>query len=106
MFDSVVQLSQLALPHLAKTKGCVINVSSVASQRTTANSAFYGSLKAALDVWTKARAKTFGDLGVRMNCLKWVLFAKFLPLTKVVPFRSVNPKPGHQYKPKLSCFRK
>lgn len=68
-FRSVVQLSQLALPHLAKTKGCVINVSSVASQRTTANAAFYGSFKAALDVWTKARAKTFGDLGVRMNCI-------------------------------------
>lgn len=74
--NSVVQLAQLALPYLAKTKGCVINVSSMASERTTANSAFYGSLKSALDVWTKARAKTFGDLGVRMNCLKFVLFAK------------------------------
>jgi NAD(P)-dependent dehydrogenase (short-subunit alcohol dehydrogenase family) len=67
-------MCQLALPHLAKTRGSIVNVSSVAGIRTSPNSAFYGSIKAALDAYTKCRAKTFGDAGVRMNGIKFVVF--------------------------------
>jgi len=68
-YRSVVQLSQLAFPYLSTTKGNIVNVSSVAAFRTSPNSAFYGSIKAALDTWTKARSNTFGASGVRINCL-------------------------------------
>jgi len=68
-YRSVVQLTQLALPHLSLTKGSIVNVSSMASIRMSAVGAFYGSIKAALDAWTKTMSYSYAQIGVRINCV-------------------------------------
>ena len=67
--SSVAQLSLLALPHLKKTKGNVLNISSVGSVRITPPFLFYASLKAALDHWSRGFAQ-MGAPEVRVNTLK------------------------------------
>ncbi|XP_046916673.2 putative oxidoreductase MexAM1_META1p0182 [Dermatophagoides farinae] len=62
-----VQLIQLAVPHLEKTKGNIINISSIAS--LTAFSLLYGSSKAALDMITKTSAQELGPKGIRVNSI-------------------------------------
>jgi len=61
---SVVAMCTLALPHLQKTKGSIINISSVAA---LVPSGFYGMSKAALDHYTKSLAGEVGPMGVRVN---------------------------------------
>ena len=56
-----------SIPHLEKTKGNVVNVSSIAGQKTYPTLPYYGALKAALDHWTKNMAALFGPKGVRFN---------------------------------------
>jgi len=68
----VVEMTQLALPHLEKTKGNIINVSSVGAVKVFQDFAFYTSLKAALDHFTRNYAALYGEKGVRINCLKYV----------------------------------
>jgi meso-butanediol dehydrogenase/(S,S)-butanediol dehydrogenase/diacetyl reductase len=57
---------------LAKTGGNIVNVSSIAALRSSGDFVFYGSVKAALDMYTKGRAQTFGAQGVRINGIKSV----------------------------------
>lgn len=67
---SVIQLTRMALPYLAKSKGNVVTVSSCLSVRQgLAN--YYSSLKAALDHWNRGMAQTWGPKGVRFNCIKY-----------------------------------
>ncbi|XP_030378162.1 uncharacterized protein LOC115626821 [Scaptodrosophila lebanonensis] len=63
----VVLLTQAALPELLKTKGAVVNVSSVAGLRPFAGALSYGVSKAALDQFTKITAMELAPLGVRVN---------------------------------------
>jgi NAD(P)-dependent dehydrogenase (short-subunit alcohol dehydrogenase family) len=70
-------MCQLALPHLAETRGTIVNVSSTTALRCAGEFVFYGSVKAALDLYTRFRAKTFGEAGVRMNGIKFVFFWRF-----------------------------
>lgn len=53
---SVVILTKLAVPHLEKTKGNIVNVSSLAGLRAVENMMSYGMSKAALDQFTKCSA--------------------------------------------------
>jgi NAD(P)-dependent dehydrogenase (short-subunit alcohol dehydrogenase family) len=69
-FRSVVELTQLCLPELVKTKGCVVNISSIGSTRPHPQNTFYASLKAALDHFTRNYAVLYGPKGVRINSLK------------------------------------
>ncbi|KAL0867463.1 hypothetical protein ABMA27_008250 [Loxostege sticticalis] len=65
---AVVHVTMLAAPHLVKTKGNIVNVSSVAGQMQsipTANA--YSVSKAALDHFTRGSALELGALGVRVN---------------------------------------
>ncbi|KPM11822.1 dehydrogenase/reductase SDR family member 2-like protein [Sarcoptes scabiei] len=64
---SVLQLTTLAVPHLEKTKGNIINISSIAGIR--AWSVVYSSSKAALDMITKASAQELGPKGIRVNAI-------------------------------------
>ncbi|RWS27625.1 short-chain dehydrogenease/reductase-like protein, partial [Leptotrombidium deliense] len=62
-----VMLSKLVLPHLIETKGCIINISSTASQRPSIdNNLPYHLTKAGMDVLTKELAREFGSKGVRV----------------------------------------
>ncbi|CAD5223995.1 unnamed protein product [Bursaphelenchus okinawaensis] len=64
---SVYRLNELALPHLAKTKGNIVNISSVGGQRGQAVLVPYAMTKAALDHYTRSAAINFAEQGVRMN---------------------------------------
>lgn len=63
----VVLLTKAVLPHLLKTKGAVVNVSSCAGIRPFAGALSYGVSKAALDQFTKIVALEMAPQGVRVN---------------------------------------
>lgn len=64
---SVFHLTSLAVPHLIKTKGNVVNVSSVAGLRSFPGFLPYGLSKAALDQFTKCISLDLAPKGVRVN---------------------------------------
>ncbi|KAI1302394.1 Glucose 1-dehydrogenase [Halotydeus destructor] len=64
---AVVHLCHLALPHLEKTKGNIVNVSSVGGLRPWVNGLIYNSTKAALDMTTRCLALELGPKGIRIN---------------------------------------
>lgn len=66
---AVIQLTQLAVPHLEKTRGNIVNISSICSTCAYPALAFYGSLKAALDHMTRHDALMYGPKGIRVNAL-------------------------------------
>lgn len=63
---SIVVLTRLAVPHLEKTQGNVVNVSSIGGIMPV-KYAFYGISKAALDQFTKIAANEFGCKKIRVN---------------------------------------
>ncbi|XP_063385039.1 3-oxoacyl-[acyl-carrier-protein] reductase FabG-like [Cydia fagiglandana] len=66
---AVIQLTTLAAPFLAKTKGNIVNVSSIASILTSkypTGLPYYVS-KAALDHFTRCAALELASIGVRVN---------------------------------------
>lgn len=66
---SIVQLSKLAVPHLEKTKGNILNVSSIAGLRIRPNTFAYSVSKAAVDQLTKSAALDLAPKGVRVNAI-------------------------------------
>ncbi|XP_063224269.1 3-oxoacyl-[acyl-carrier-protein] reductase FabG-like isoform X2 [Bacillus rossius redtenbacheri] len=66
---SVFLLTQLAVPHLVKTKGNVVNVSSVAGLRSFPGIIAYNMSKAALDQMTRCAALELAAQGVRVNAV-------------------------------------
>ncbi|CAH0701944.1 unnamed protein product [Spodoptera exigua] len=68
---AVVVLTSLAAPHLAKTKGCVINTSSIFSTAFRYGSIFpsYCVSKAGVDAFTRVAALELASSGVRVNAV-------------------------------------
>ncbi|XP_026740307.1 uncharacterized protein LOC113502806 [Trichoplusia ni] len=66
---SVVVMTTLFAPHLIKTKGCIVNISSVASTDTRCGKAFPACCiaKTGLDSFTRLSALEFASSGVRVN---------------------------------------
>lgn len=64
---SVFYTSQKCVPHLAKTKGNIVNVSSVAGLRAFPNVLAYCVSKAAIDQLTRCSALELAPQGVRVN---------------------------------------
>lgn len=64
---SVIELSKLAVPHLEKTKGNIVNVSSICGLVPVYSSTFYSMSKAALDQFTKCSSNEFAKRGIRVN---------------------------------------
>lgn len=64
---SVVKLTKLAVPHLERTKGNVVNISSIAGLRPVANVLAYCISKSALDQFTKCVALELAPKGIRVN---------------------------------------
>ncbi|GBP65809.1 3-oxoacyl-[acyl-carrier-protein] reductase FabG [Eumeta japonica] len=62
-------LTMLATPHLIKTKGNIVNVSSVAGLRSFPNVLAYCMSKAALDQFTRCVALELASKGVRVNAV-------------------------------------
>lgn len=63
----LMQLTQLALPHLIATKGNILNVSSVCGIRQFKGFLTYCMSKSALDQFTKCTAIELAEQGVRVN---------------------------------------
>ncbi|CAJ0564296.1 unnamed protein product, partial [Mesorhabditis spiculigera] len=67
----VVYLCREATPHLEKTKGAIVNISSiVASDIQSANFPYYAMSKSALDSLTKSLALELIRKGIRVNGVK------------------------------------
>lgn len=64
---SVYHLTMLAVPHLVKTRGNIVNVSSVAGSRSFPNVLAYCTSKAAVDQLTRCTALELASKGVRVN---------------------------------------
>jgi NAD(P)-dependent dehydrogenase (short-subunit alcohol dehydrogenase family) len=58
-----------AFPWLAKTKGVIINNSSVAASKGMLGTSIYGASKAAIEAFTRATAIEFAHAGVRVNAV-------------------------------------
>ncbi|XP_011705826.1 PREDICTED: L-xylulose reductase-like, partial [Wasmannia auropunctata] len=63
------QLTKLAVPHLIKTKGNIVNVSSIAGLRAFPNILSYCMSKAAVDQFTRCIALELGPQQVRVNAV-------------------------------------
>ena len=66
---SVFHLMQLATPHLIKTKGNIVNISSVTGLRSFPGVLAYCVSKAGLDQLTRCAALELGPKGVRVNAV-------------------------------------
>ncbi|XP_037940876.1 2-(R)-hydroxypropyl-CoM dehydrogenase-like [Teleopsis dalmanni] len=66
---SMYQLCMLAAPELIKTKGCIVNISSVCGVRSFSNLVAYNISKSGVDQLTKSVALDLGLKGVRCNCV-------------------------------------
>ncbi|BFZ09320.1 hypothetical protein BsWGS_12360 [Bradybaena similaris] len=66
---SVFFLIQSAVPHLEKTKGNIINISSIATSVVIPTATTYSLTKAALDHLTRCLAVDLGSKGIRVNAV-------------------------------------
>jgi len=66
---SVFQLTQRCVPHLAETKGNIVNVSSVAGTRAFPGVLAYCVSKAATDQLTRCAALELAPKGIRVNAV-------------------------------------
>lgn len=66
---AVAILTSLAVPHLEKTKGNIVNVSSVAGLKAMKATLSYCVSKAALDQFTKCVALDLAPKGIRVNSI-------------------------------------
>jgi len=64
---SIYHLTMMAVPHLVKTKGNIVNVSSVNGTRSFPNVLAYCMSKAAVDQFTRCVALELAPKGVRVN---------------------------------------
>lgn len=66
---AVYHLTMLAVPHLIKTKGSIVNISSLAGLRSFPAALAYCTSKAALDHFTRCVALELGPKQVRVNAV-------------------------------------
>ncbi|CAG2122019.1 unnamed protein product, partial [Medioppia subpectinata] len=66
---SVVYLTHLSVKHLEKTKGNIINISSIMGLKPLNTGFLYCMSKCALDMFTKCLALELGPKGIRVNAI-------------------------------------
>ena len=66
---SVFLCSKYAIPHLKKTRGCVINISSMVGLVGQSNAGAYSATKGGIIAMTKGMALDFAPDGIRVNCI-------------------------------------
>lgn len=66
---AVYHLTMLAVPHLVKSKGNIVNLSSVAGNRSFPGILAYGMSKAAIDQFTRCTALELASKQVRVNAV-------------------------------------
>lgn len=72
---SVMLLTQHAIPHLEKTKGNVVNLSSALSLKPWGGFTSYSMTKIAIDTFTKCAAQSLASKRIRVNALNPVSLA-------------------------------
>ncbi|KAI6234170.1 hypothetical protein M3Y99_00832900 [Aphelenchoides fujianensis] len=78
-----VILTKLATPHLLKSKGSIVNVSSILANKPVFCGHYYSASKAALEHFTKTAALDLALQGVRVNCVSLgVMNTPFLGATR------------------------
>lgn len=65
-----MMLTGLAKPYLAMTKGCVLFVGSVHTQRAFPGASPYAATKGALETLTGVLAAELGPIGIRVGCVR------------------------------------
>lgn len=66
---AAILVSQAALPQLARARGAVVNITSVAGVNPQMQAGLYGPTKAALAHFTRQAAVEWAPLGVRVNAV-------------------------------------
>ncbi|CAJ0578130.1 unnamed protein product, partial [Mesorhabditis spiculigera] len=66
---SLISVTKISLPHIIKSKGTVVNVSSVAGTSAFPGVTYYCISKAAVDQFTKCLALELASEGVRVNAV-------------------------------------
>ena len=66
---SVIFLTQLCIPELKRTKGSIVNVSSIAGVRSFERAGYYCMSKVTQDMYTKCLALEMAQYGVRVNAV-------------------------------------
>jgi meso-butanediol dehydrogenase/(S,S)-butanediol dehydrogenase/diacetyl reductase len=69
VLHSVFYGCRAAIPHLAETKGCIVNTASISGMGGDYGMAAYDSAKAGVINLTRALAVDHGDQGIRINCV-------------------------------------
>ena len=67
--SAAMYCSQAALPQLKASRGCVVNISSLAGMHGTQGVAAYSAAKAGLQMFTRVSSAEWGPAGVRVNCV-------------------------------------
>ena len=61
--------SQAAFPHLRKSRGAIVNISSMAGVNGTQGVGAYSAAKAGLQMLTRVMSAEWGPSGIRVNCV-------------------------------------
>ena len=64
---ATVRASRAALPHLERSRGCVVNVSSISGFMPSTRTPAYAAVKALLINYTASQAQMHAPKGVRVN---------------------------------------
>lgn len=84
---AVLNLTKQSVPHLEKTKGNVVNVSSCAGLKASPNLMSYCMTKGAINSFTKCSAIDLAPKGIRVNAINPVRFDFFY---EIVIFITIN----------------
>ncbi len=66
---AAVRASRVALPHLEKSRGVIIHISSISGLKQSARQPPYGAVKAAVMHLTLSQAAAMASKGIRVNCI-------------------------------------
>ena len=65
-----IMLAQAALPHLEASRGCIVFMGSVHSQRAFPGASPYAATKGAVETLTGVLAAELGPRGIRVSCIR------------------------------------
>jgi 3-oxoacyl-[acyl-carrier protein] reductase len=64
---ATVRASRAALPHLERSRGCIVNVSSISGFMPSTRTPAYAAVKALLNNYTASQAQMHAPKGIRLN---------------------------------------
>jgi meso-butanediol dehydrogenase/(S,S)-butanediol dehydrogenase/diacetyl reductase len=92
--------SRAALPHLLRTRGCIVNTSSVSGLRGDWNMSAYNASKGAVSNLTRAMALDYSSKGVRVNAV-----APSLTLTEMTKGAAKNKRVMQKFHERMPLGR-